>query len=84
MTRTYEAILASDRLQWIGETPDQKNPARVQVIIRDEEIRDGERGRRMADALEKLAKIGGFSAIEDPANWQRAIRQDPSLPSRED
>ena len=41
------------------------------------------RGRAMAAILEKLAESGAFSAIADPAKWQRALRQDRVLPERE-
>ncbi len=35
------------------------------------------------DWLEKLAKNGGIQSIEDPALWQKAIRKDKPLLTRE-
>jgi hypothetical protein len=37
----------------------------------------------MADALSKLADVGAFSGVDDPSEWQREIRQDRSLPGRD-
>ena len=42
-----------------------------------------ERGRRMADALRRLAVLRPFEAIEDSVAWQQEIREDRPLPGRE-
>ena len=40
-------------------------------------------GPRMAEALSRLAAAGG-PGIEDPAAWERCVREDRSLPGRDD
>ena len=40
-------------------------------------------GPRMAEALGQLATAGG-SGIEDPTTWERWMREDRSLPGRDD
>jgi len=55
----------------------------VKIEVEDE-IDKAERGRRMADALRKLAAIDAFAEIEDPAAWEREIRRDRPLPGREE
>ena len=50
-----------------AETPEQK----------------AERGRRMAEALDEIARAGAARAFGDPTEWQRAERQDRPLPGRE-
>jgi len=37
-------------------------------------------GKKMADALKKLAKAGGIHNIENPAEWERQNRKDRNLP----
>lgn len=50
------------------ETPEQRS-ARV---------------REAVAAPERIAARGGFRHIKDPGEWQREIREDGSLPGRED
>lgn len=85
MLRTYEGVLEEGRVQWIGEEePAADRPLRVHVTVLEEESSKREqRGERMADALSKLADVGAFSAVDDPSEWQREIRQDRSLPGRD-
>ena len=40
-------------------------------------------GKKMAEALEKLAESGAFADITDPVEWQREIRKDRPLPGRD-
>lgn len=51
------------------------------------ELRTGgsaqERGRRMAAALEELARLPERAPITDPACWQREQRAERTLPGRE-
>lgn len=85
MRDTYRAILKGDRLEWIDAAPvhlNQEQP--VEVTILDEPDQTANRGKRMAEALEKLAASNAFSEISDPSEWQREIRKDRSLPGRED
>ena len=42
-----------------------------------------ERGQRMAEILEKLARSQAFAGI-DPVAWQRDVRQDRELPGRKE
>lgn len=89
MLRTYKAILRGNRLEWSGDTPEcapSAGPASVLVTLLDERTSDAlqtDRGKRMADALEKLAAIHALAEIENAADWEREIRQDRSLPDRE-
>jgi len=72
-------------LEWIDAAPvhlNQEQP--VEVTILDEPDQTANRGKRMAEALEKLAASNAFSEISDPSEWQREIRKDRSLPGRED
>lgn len=80
--KTYPARLADDRLIWESEAPPEATSAegvRVLVEVIESEVSNEERGRRMKEALEKLAAIGGFSEIADPVAWQREIRKDRPL-----
>lgn len=83
-TRTYEAVLRGDRLEWTGEEPEHAAPVHVLVILRDEvdplDDGDEDRGNRMADALESIAQQGGI----DIAEWERQRRADKPLAGREE
>ena len=84
MLRTYEGVLEGDRVRWAGDDmPATDRPLRVHVTVLDEESEQKERGPRMADALTKLAESGAFREMEDPSEWQRAIREDRPLPGRD-
>jgi hypothetical protein len=85
MLRTYEGVLEEGRVEWIGEEePAADRPLRVHVTVLEEEpTKREQRGQRMADALSKLADVGAFSGVDDPSEWQREIRQDRSLPGRD-
>lgn len=89
MLQTYEAILNGDRLEWSSGAPKSGRPVRVHVTVVDELLEESAeeraaRGRRMADALEKLAASGAFREIADPVAWQREIRKDKPLYGREE
>lgn len=68
MARIHKAVLSRDRLQ----QRDEGSPSPS----------DGS-GLRMAEALGRLAAAGGPD-IEDPAAWERRMREDRSLPGRDD
>lgn len=36
-------------------------------------------GAEMANALTKLASLGGINSIQDPVSWQKRIRKDRKL-----
>ncbi len=86
--RSYRALLHGDRLEWLEEAPEPQKDVPLQVhVMVPEQARSAEmdaRGRAMAAILEKLAECGAFSAIADPAKWQRALRRDRVLPEREE
>ena len=86
MTRTYQALLHGDRLEWLGDAPESKtdHPLHVQVTVEEPEPMPGgaARGAGMAALLEKLAERGTFSAITDPVQWQRELRQERALPGQ--
>jgi hypothetical protein len=82
--QTYRAILKGNRLEWTDASPADVNPEQpVEVTILDEPDQTEDRGKRMAEALEKLAASDAFSEISDPTEWQREIRRDRPLPGRE-
>jgi len=89
MLRTYKAILRGNYLEWSGDTPEREaaeGPKSVLVTLLDEPTSDAlraDRGKRMAEALEKLAAIHALAEIENAAEWEREIRRDRSLPGRE-
>lgn len=85
MPRTYKAVLHGDRVEWIDAPParDIATPVQISLLESAQEIPDPERGQRMAEALEQLARSGAFAGIEDPVNWQREVRRDGGLPGRE-
>jgi hypothetical protein len=89
MLATYKAILKGDRLEWREEKPETLPPDRelaVIVTVLDEATSPGSssgRGARMADALERLAKAGGVSGIDNPLEWERDSRRERPLPGRD-
>ena len=84
MRETYRAILRGDRLEWTDPGPVDLNAEQtVEVTILDEPDQTENRGKRMAEALEKLAASDAFSEISDPSEWQREIRKDRPLPGRD-
>jgi hypothetical protein len=81
---TYRAILRGDRLEWTDRSPLELNPEQlVEVTILDAPDHTADRGKRMAEALEKLAASDAFAEISDPVEWQREIRKDRPLPGRD-
>lgn len=86
MLRTYEGVLRDDHVEWRGAAPPRGRAVRVHVTVLDEAdaADEADRGRRMAASLERLAEQGAFGDVDDPAVWQRHVRQDRPLPGRED
>lgn len=87
MLPTYRAVLRGDRIEWGDDVPEQahrKQAVSVFVTIVEKSPQtDLERGRRMVDALQRLAARGGPLEIGDASDWQREQRQDRPLPGRE-
>jgi hypothetical protein len=88
MLRTYKAVLKGNRLEWSADAPkhlQSEHAVPVYVTLLDEplaETANVRQGQRMAAALEQLAGINAVAEIEHPADWQREVRQDRSLPDR--
>lgn len=86
MPTTFPALLTGDQLQWTPSRPavlPNNTPIRVNVIYIDEPVSQPSLGENMAVALEQLSKLGSFSDIDDPVEWQRSQRSDRSLPGRD-
>jgi len=89
MLQTYRAVLRGNWLEWLGAAPEQvkdENEITVEVTILGDaraESLERERGLKMAEALEALAKVNALADITDPVAWQREIREDRPLPGRE-
>lgn len=88
MTNTYPAIIRGNRIEWSGDPPEHLDPERpvaVQVIVPASDLRDAQvQGARMAAALEHLATASVLLGLDDPASWERELRQDRSLPERDE
>jgi hypothetical protein len=84
MFATYTAILRDGRLEWESEAPPlpTNKPVRVQVTLMESDSTKPS-GKRMADALERLAEMGGLQSFGDPLEWQREVRVDRALPGRD-
>ena len=86
MLPTYRAVLRGDQLEWCDDAPEQvRGEQTVSVfvtIVGKSDLAENERGRRMADALGRLAARGGPTEIADASDWQREQRQDRLLPGR--
>jgi hypothetical protein len=86
MLPTYRATLRGDRIEWDGDVPelgdDQQAVVVYVTIVGHESESDEGQGRRMAEALERVAADGGVSSISDPVRWQREQREDRDIVSR--
>lgn len=86
MLPTYRAVLRGGQIEWADDVPEQaRGDQAVSVfvtIVGKSALADVERGRRMADALGRLAARGGLAEIGDASDWQREQRQDRPLPGR--
>lgn len=84
LPRTYRAVLRDGRIEWLDPPPRRDQPIPVHILIPNEETGNEEgRGKTMAAALKRLADRGGISAIKDPVEWQRGLREDRHLPGRD-
>lgn len=87
MLNTYQATLIQNRLEWAEKVPEQlmtEKPILVYVTILDQTPTIPNRGKRMAEFLERLAASNAFKDIDEPSEWQREIRKDRPLPGREE
>jgi hypothetical protein len=84
MAQIYKAILHGDRVEWIDPPPKRKEPIQINITLEENaRPRHNNCGDEMARVLEALARGGGLSAIPNPSDWQREVRQDRPMPERE-
>jgi hypothetical protein len=86
MLHTFEAVLKGNRLEWTNDGPQESDrPLKVYVTLLDESnLSSEERRQQLAELLGKVAATNAFANIENPVEWQRELRQDRSLPGREE
>lgn len=87
MQRIFEAILNGNLLEWANEVPKQGDrPVRVYVTLQEERsnLSAEFRRQRTVEILEKIAASNVCANISDPVEWQRELRQDRSLPGRDE
>ena len=87
MQRIFEAILNGNLLEWANEVPKQGDrPVRVYVTLQEERssLSAEFRRQRTVEILEKIAASNVYADINDPVEWQRELRQDRSLPGRDE
>ena len=91
MAQTFQALLTGDQLKWNPSRPaklPRDKPILVDVTVNDAAVFDdpgseSSPGAAMSAALEQLARIAPFVDIDNPVEWQRALRSDRSLPGRD-
>jgi hypothetical protein len=88
MLSTYRAVLRGRVLEWQYDQPlnlPSDRPVTVHVTILDDVVTDSpaQQGQQMATALEQLAHLPSTLGAVDAAQWEREIRQERSLPGRE-
>jgi len=88
MLSTYQAVLRGKVLEWLNDKPQNLAPERaipVYVTILEEGTPPlmAERGLRMVAALEQLVQMQSAFAALDPLQWEREVRQERPLPSRD-
>lgn len=62
--------------------PEELRNGKVLVVATLSKVSDSPAKSRPVDFLRKLASRGGLGGIPDPVRWQREIRQDRTLPGR--
>ena len=86
MLQTFRAVLKGNLIEWIDEVPqlgDQSIAVHITVLEENLGSDSATRGQRMAEVLEKLAANRAFSNV-DPIVWQREVRHDRSILSRDE
>ncbi len=86
MLHTFEAVLKGNVLEWTNDAPQESDrPLKVYVTLLDESnLASENRRQQLSEILQKIAATNAFATIENPMEWQREIRQDRSLPGREE
>ena len=86
MLEKYRATICGDRIEWEGESPKTlKTAASIKVDVTVVSSKPGLKipdGKKMAEALAKIAAKGGVASIKDPDKWLREIRKDRPRPGR--
>ncbi|MBF0352078.1 MAG: hypothetical protein HQM11_13685 [SAR324 cluster bacterium] len=57
---------------------------RQQVVGNKSEIEKNQRKQAIGKILERMAQRNALAEIKDPVAWQKKLREDRSLPGRED
>ena len=88
MLEKYRATIYGNTIEWDGEAPKDLIVNRaitvdVIVIKKNAGRLKQPNSKKMVEALEKLAAMGGVRSIPDPDKWLREIRKDRPLPGRE-
>jgi hypothetical protein len=85
MLEKYRATVQGNRIEWDDEIPKtlkKGRPQKVDVILISDQPKKKPNGKKMAEALAKIAAKGGVSSIKDPDKWLREVRNDRPLPGR--
>ncbi len=88
-SQKHRAYINGDRIRWEGGVPEpvRTSSVEVPVEVRIPEPVEEERGQTQGEVLaalfEELAELDPFRDIEDPAAWQRELREERPLPGRE-
>jgi hypothetical protein len=86
MLQTFKAVLKGNSIEWIDEVPelgDESIQVQITVLEEPKSLDTATRGKKMAEVLERLSKNRAFSDV-DPVAWQREVREDRSIPRRDD
>lgn len=83
MRESYRAILRGNRLEWEEGSPGIVDRAvAVRVTLLADATQQAQQGARMAAVLEQLAASRAFEELDDPAAWERHLREERELPNR--
>ena len=83
MLQTYSGTLSDGRIEWDTESPSGES-VRVLVTVMDPSPEHAGRGAKMAAILDKLAESDMYTRFRDPVEWQREMREERTLPGREE
>ena len=82
MTKTYEAILQGDQIEWSEVRSPQTDTSQKSVTVMEEELNTSP-GEALFAILNRLAATDVYKLYGDPLEWQREQREDRPLPGRE-
>ena len=83
MTKTYEAILRGDQIEW-GEVRPPQAEANVRFKVSITFLEPVHPGEAMAEIMKRISETVDVQALfGDAAEWQREQRKDRPLPGRE-